>query len=68
MLTTGVFPAHLKYAQVAPLHKNGSKAEVTAYRPITLLTSFQKSLKKLFSTDCSNMQKVITTCIGTIWF
>jgi hypothetical protein len=47
MLTTGVFPARLKYALVVPVYKKGSKVEITAYRPISLLTSFAKIFEKV---------------------
>ena len=47
MLTTGTFLARLKYAQVVPVFKKGSKVEITAYRPISLLTSFTKIFEKV---------------------
>jgi hypothetical protein len=47
MLTTGVFPACLKYAQVVSVYKKGSKVKITAYRLISLLTSFSKIFEKV---------------------
>ena len=43
----GVFPEQLKLARVTPIHKEGSKSDVTNYRPISLLTSFSKIYEKL---------------------
>ena len=38
----GVFPESLKFAEVIPIFKSGSKAEVNNYRPISLLSPFAK--------------------------
>jgi hypothetical protein len=38
----GVSTERLKYAVISPLHKNGDKALINNYRPISLLTSFAK--------------------------
>ena len=43
----GVFPQPLKLARVVPIHKGGSKCDVSNYRPISLLTSFSKIYEKL---------------------
>ncbi|HIF15427.1 MAG TPA: hypothetical protein EYQ86_08995, partial [Bacteroidetes bacterium] len=43
----GVFPQSLKLARVIPIHKGGSKTEVSNYRPISMLTSFSKIYEKL---------------------
>jgi len=37
----------LKYSQVTPLFKKGSKSELSNYRPISLLTSFSKIFEKV---------------------
>jgi Notch-like protein len=42
-MSTGNFPARLKYSQIIPIFKNGNKTELTNYRPISLLTSFSKN-------------------------
>ena len=43
----GVFPEFLKNAKVIPLHKSGSKKDANNYRPISLLTSFNKIFEKM---------------------
>ena len=43
----GVFPDQLKNARVIPLHKEGSKSDVSNYRPISLLNTFSKIYEKL---------------------
>jgi len=45
--TQGIFPDALKNARVVPIHKGGSKTNVTNYRPISLLCSFSKIYEKL---------------------
>ena len=42
----GIFPQQLKTAKVVPIHKNGSKTNVSNYRPISLLSSFSKLYEK----------------------
>jgi exonuclease III len=46
-LSSGVFPDRLKYAIIKPIHKKGSKQDISNYRPISLLTSFSKIFEKL---------------------
>ena len=48
--TQGIFPDPLKSARVVPIHKGGSKTDVTNYRPISLLCSFSKIYEKLMHT------------------
>jgi hypothetical protein len=50
MLLTGTFPSRLKFTQITPFHKKDSKAEITKYRPISLLTSFAKIFEKIIYT------------------
>ena len=45
-LTQGIFPNKLKCAKVIPLHKGGSKSELSNYRPISLLSCFSKLYEK----------------------
>ena len=50
-LNSDVFPNRFKYSIITPLHKKGNKNNVANYRPISILTSFLKFLKKLCVTD-----------------
>ena len=45
--TTGIFPNVLKTAKVIPLHKGGSNDELNNFRPISLLSIFDKIIEKL---------------------
>ena len=45
-LRQGIFPEKLKCAKVIPLHKGGSKSELSNYRPISLLSCFSKLYEK----------------------
>ena len=47
MLSTGTFPTRLKFSQINPIFKKGNKAEISNYRPISLLTSFSKAFEKV---------------------
>ena len=44
---TGVVPEKLKVARVIPVYKKGSKTVMNNYRPISLLSVFNKLLEKL---------------------
>ena len=46
-LTNGIFPTLLKFSQINPLFKKGSKSEIANYRPVSLLTSFPKIFEKV---------------------
>jgi hypothetical protein len=46
-LSSGIFPDHLKYAEVKPLFKKGDKSKISNYRPISILSSFSKVLEKV---------------------
>ena len=44
---TGVFPDALKISEVIPIHKGGSTEEINNYRPISLLSIFDKIIEKI---------------------
>ena len=44
----GIFPDCLKISKVVPIHKKGNKDDVSNYRPISLLSVFEKYLKDWF--------------------
>ena len=46
-LLTGEYPDLLKVVKVIPIHKGGSTQEVNNYRPISLLSIFDKIIEKL---------------------
>ena len=46
-IQSGVFPDHLKYAVVKPLFKNGSRSNMSNYRPISLLPAFSKIVERV---------------------
>jgi hypothetical protein len=54
-LSTGIFPARLKYSQIHPIHKKGDEVNISNYRPISVLTSFSKFLENLFLIDYMHM-------------
>ena len=41
-ITTGQYPDVLKIAPVTPIHKTGSKTKLSNYRPISILSPFNK--------------------------
>ena len=43
----GIFPDHMKHAMVTPVHKRGSKLDMTNYRPISILQICSKIIEKL---------------------
>ena len=45
--TTGKFPDALKIVKVIPIHKGGSTDDVNNFRPISLLSIFDKIIEKL---------------------
>ena len=44
---TGFVPDHFKLARVIPIYKKGPKSTISNYRPISLLSVFNKILEKL---------------------
>jgi hypothetical protein len=47
--TQGIFPASLKRAIIHPVFKDGDRADVNNYRPISVLPSISKILEKLIN-------------------
>ena len=45
--SSGIFPEILKISKVVPIHKGGSTQEVNNFRPISLLSIFDKIIEKL---------------------
>ena len=43
----GLYPEDLKIAKVTPLHKKGDKSDLDNFRPISVLTQFNKLFEKL---------------------
>ena len=43
----GVFPSELKLARVVPLFKSGDSAQITNYRPISVLSFFSKIFERV---------------------
>ena len=43
----GIFPDHLKLAEIVPVYKKGDKSIETNYRPISLISNFAKILEKI---------------------
>jgi hypothetical protein len=55
MISTGIFPTRLKFAEIKPLHKEGKIGNTSDYRPISLLISFLKFLKNyMYYTNSSS--------------
>jgi hypothetical protein len=50
MISTGIFPTRLKFAEIKPLYKKGDLANISNYRPTSLLTSFSKMFGKIIYT------------------
>nr|CAI5859228.1 unnamed protein product [Callosobruchus analis] len=44
--STGLIPNKLKISKIIPVHKKGSKDDVSNYRPVALLSVFSKILEK----------------------
>ena len=53
-ITNGAFPDALKVARITPILKQGNKALITNYRPISLLNTFSKIYEKVFSNRLNN--------------
>ena len=56
-LETGTIPQDWRDANVTPIFKNGSKAQCTNYRPISLTSKIAKLLERILS---DKIQKLLT--------
>ena len=52
-LHQGKFPDAFKKTKIVPIFKKGDSKNLSNYRPISLLSSFSKLLKKLCIKDCT---------------
>ena len=48
MLKSGIFPDSLKISKIVPLYKKDDDTNLSIYRPISLLPSISKILKRLY--------------------
>ena len=46
-MTEGCYPDALKIAQIIPIHKKGPKDDCSNFRPISLLSNFNRIFEKL---------------------
>ena len=56
-MSSGVYPDKLKIAKVIPIHKKGSKTDVSNYRPISILSCINKIYEKLI---CKRLYKFLS--------
>ena len=57
-LESGIFPNKLKIARVIPLYKAGDPANISNYRPISVLPCFSKMLERIMY---NRLYKYLTT-------
>ena len=53
-IVTGVYPDLLKIVKVIPIHKGGSSQDINNYRPISLLSIFDKIMEKMIHNKLYN--------------
>jgi hypothetical protein len=58
IIQSGTFPERLKYSVIKPLYKKGDKLLISNCRPISLLTSFSKSMEKVMFNRLMNRLKI----------
>ena len=56
--SSGIFPDALKICKVVPIHKGGSMEDLNNYRPISLLSIFDKIIEKLMHKRLYNFLEV----------
>jgi Notch-like protein len=65
MLSSGIFSSRLKFSQISHIFKKGNKTEISAYRPVSLLTSFSKIFEKVIYNRL--IQHAQVNYYGPIW-
>ena len=55
---SGVFPDFLKIVKVIPIHKGNSTQDMNNYRPISLLSIFDKIIEKLMHKRLYNFLEI----------
>ena len=55
-VTQGTFPTYLKIAEVIPVFKKGDKQMASNYRPISILSQFEKIFEKMLCNRISDYQ------------
>jgi hypothetical protein len=43
----GIYPSKLKHAKIIPIYKKGDETDPTNYRPISLLSVFNRIFEKI---------------------
>ena len=64
-LTTGEYPELLNVVKVIPIHKGGSTQDVNNYRPISLLSIFDKIIEKIVHKNFTFFLTHIIYCFKT---
>jgi len=49
-LALGYYPANMKIAHVVPIHKGGDSNDINNYRPISILTQFNRLFERILAT------------------
>ena len=61
----GIFPNELKLARVVPIFKSGDSANLSNYRPISILSLFAKTFEKLLYKYLINFLNINDTILLT---
>ena len=64
-LESGHYPDGLEIARVTPLHKGGSKSEMKNYRPISILSVFNKIFETIIKRRLLNFWKTYNVFVPT---
>jgi hypothetical protein len=65
--SSGVVPDKLKVARIIPVYKKGPKIHVSNYRHISLLSIFNKIVKKIMYKRLINFLEKNQTIFQTVW-